>query len=311
MQASQAATADGIAGQITEQAFGIPVRHETEPCRIFQIDDEVAGVIRHLDQEGQRVTPPGRAGQALDQAGGAGDAGEVLGILLEEAEFLAALAAEFVIDMRWARVFGEGCQYRAGQLQTARVGRALQAADDTEALRIALVTLEIGPLCRGESMALEQAGIAEPLADGILAGMAEGRIADVVRQAGGGDDGAEIARFDILQPMPGDDLAADDSPQRTADATRLQAVRQAGTHVVALGKRENLRLVLHAAESRGEDDAVVVLLECRPFGRVRCLAGAQPFVGKQFLPDFAFAHALRFRGCDGPRVYSASRAARI
>jgi hypothetical protein len=43
-------------------------------------------------------------------------------------------------------------------------------------------------------MAFEQPGIAEPFADGILAGMAEGRIADVVGQAGGGDDRPEIAR---------------------------------------------------------------------------------------------------------------------
>ena len=51
---------------------------------------------------------------------------------------------------------------------------------------------EIGPLRRVEWVAVEQAGVAEPLADRILTSMAEGRIADVVRQAGGGDDRPKI-----------------------------------------------------------------------------------------------------------------------
>ena len=149
------------------------------------------------------------------------------------------------------------------------------------------------------------------LADGILAGMAERRIADVVGQTGGGDDGAEIARFDIAQAMPGDDLAADDSTQRAADATGLQAVRQAGADVIALGKRENLRLVLQPAKSRGEDNAVIVLLKSRALGGTRCLAGTETFTRQQFFPDFSFAHLLRIIRCSGLRVYPASRAARM
>ena len=47
--------------------------------------------------------------------------------------------------------------------------------------------------------------MAEPLADGILPGVAERGIADVVRQAGSGNDGTEIARFNVLQAVPGDD----------------------------------------------------------------------------------------------------------
>ena len=60
-------------------------------------------------------------------------------------------------------------------------------------------------------------------------------VADIVRQAGCGDDGTEIARFDMVQVVPGDDLAADHRAQRATDATRLQAVRQAGAYVIALG----------------------------------------------------------------------------
>ena len=212
--------------------------------------------------------------------------------------------------MRRPGIFGEGGQHRAGQLQTAGIGRALQAGNDAEALRVALVALEIGALRSGEIMAFEQAGNAEPFADRILAGMAERRIADVVRQAGGGDDGAEIARFDILQPMPGDDFAADHGAQRATDATGLQAVRQAGAHVIALRQRENLGLVLQPAEGRGEHDAVVILLEGGALRRTRRLAGAQALAGEQFFPDFLLAHVASVVIDHGRRVYSASSKAR-
>ena len=231
----QTATVDRIAGQLTEQAFGIPVGNEAEPGRIFHVDNQVAGVIRHFDQEGQRMAPPGLPRHPLDHAGRTRHLGKVLGILLEEAEFLATLAVEFASELRRTRILGEGRQHRTGQLQTTRIGRTLQPADDAETLRIAFIALEIGLLGRREIVPLKQAGGAEPLADGILAGMAEWRVADIVRQAGCGDDGTEIARFDMVQVVPGDDLAADHRAQRAADATRLQAVRQAGAHVIALG----------------------------------------------------------------------------
>ena len=80
-------------------------------------------------------------------------------------EFLAALAVQLAIDRGRPGIFGKGRQYRAGQLQTARIGRALQARNDTKALRIALVLLEIGALRRGQRMAFEQTGRPEPLAD--------------------------------------------------------------------------------------------------------------------------------------------------
>lgn len=126
-------------------------------------------------------------------------------------------------------------------------------------------------------MPVEQTGIAEPLAYSVLAGVAERRVTDVVGQAGSGNDGAEITRFDILEAVPCDDLATDDGTQRATDAAGLQAVRQAGTDVVALGQREDLRLVLHSPEGGSENDAVVILLKRRAFGVARRLAGPWPF----------------------------------
>jgi hypothetical protein len=92
VQASQAPPLTVLPARSPSRHSASRLRHEAEPRRIFQVDDEVAGVISHLDQESQWMTPPCRAGQTFDQAGGAGDTGKVLGILLEEAEFLAALA---------------------------------------------------------------------------------------------------------------------------------------------------------------------------------------------------------------------------
>jgi hypothetical protein len=114
--------------------------------------------------------------------------------VLEEAEFPAALAVELGLDRRRARILGECRQHRAGQLQPG-IGRALQAGDDAETLGVALVALEIGALGNGQGVAIEQSGTVEPFADGVFPCVTEGRIADVVRQAGSGDDGAEIGRI--------------------------------------------------------------------------------------------------------------------
>lgn len=94
--------------------------------------------------------------------------------------------------MRRTGIFGKGGEHRAGQLQTG-IGRILQPGDDAESLGIAFVAFEIGTLGRREGVAFEQPGSAEPFADGILAGVPERRVADVVSQAGRCDNCPEIA----------------------------------------------------------------------------------------------------------------------
>ena len=235
---------------------------------------------------------------------------KIIGILLKEAEFLATDAIQLSIEVRWARIFGKGGENGATELQTAGIGRALQPADNAKSLRIAFVALEVGFLDRREIMPFKQAGMAKPFANGIFAGMAERWIADVVSQAGGGNDSPEITRLDVLQAMPGNDFTTHHGAQRTPDTTDFKAVCQAGADIVALGERENLCLVLHAPEGGGEDDAVVILLKGCTFRCTGRLAGTQPFARQQFFPDFSFAQALQFRCCNGLRVYSASSTAR-
>ena len=55
---------------------------------------------------------------------------------------------------------------------------------------------------------------------------------------------------------------------RASDPRRLERVREPGAVVVALGRDEDLRLVLETPERLGVDDAVAVALERRPQRRV-------------------------------------------
>src|SRR5690606_3652682 len=104
---------------------------------------------------------------------------------------------------------------------------------------------------------------AEEMLDGRLAEMAEGRIADVMPDAGRGDDMAELGRAQPRQiaAMPLHDRLADLGAQRAADRGNLKRMRQPVAHIVALRQRMDLGLVLQAAEGRTEDDAIPVLLE--------------------------------------------------
>lgn len=66
VQAIQAPAIDGVASQVGEQAFGVLVRHETESGSIFEIDDQVAGVIGDFDQKCERMAMPGNIWNSLD-----------------------------------------------------------------------------------------------------------------------------------------------------------------------------------------------------------------------------------------------------
>jgi hypothetical protein len=80
----------------------------------------------------------------------------------------------------------------------------------------------------------------------ILARMAEGRMADIVRQA---------QRFGqiFVEPESARDAAA--------DLRDLDAVGQADAVMIAIGRDEHLRLVAEATERDRMDDAVAVALE--------------------------------------------------
>ena len=95
----------------------------------------------------------------------------------------------------------------------------------------------------------------------ILSGMAEGRMADIVRQT---------QRFGqiLVEPQgPGDD---------PADLRHFEAVRQANPVVIAVRRDEHLRLVAQPAEGDRMDDAVPIPLE----GTARSAPGSIRLFGK-------------------------------
>jgi hypothetical protein len=72
MQTLKAAMTHRVAGQISQQAFRIAIRHETQLGSIFKIDDQVAGIVGYLDQKGERMAAPGwpeiRSTRPVDRA---------------------------------------------------------------------------------------------------------------------------------------------------------------------------------------------------------------------------------------------------
>ncbi len=109
----------------------------------------------------------------------------------------------------------------------------------------------IGPLDLGQgaqrmAVMVEPAMIGERALQRILARMAEGRVADIVRQA-------ERLGQVLVQPQRARD--------RPADLRHFQAVGQPDTEMVAIGRHEDLRLVTQPSEADRMDDPVAVALE--------------------------------------------------
>lgn len=122
-----------------------------------------------------------------------------------------------------------------GQVQPVVIGVALfERVDHAQALQ---VVLEAG---------MRRVGRAQAIVQRVLARVAEGRVAEVVRQRDGLD---EV----FVQPQ----LARD----RAAELRHLQRMRQARAEQVAFVVQEDLRLVDEAPEGRAVDDAVAVALE--------------------------------------------------
>ncbi len=88
--------------------------------------------------------------------------------------------------------------------------------------------------------------LAHAVVERILAGMAEGRVAEVVRQR------QRLGQI-LVEPQR--------AGQRAGDLRHLDRVGQARAEMVALVVDEDLRLVLQPAERGRVDDAVAVALE--------------------------------------------------
>lgn len=93
--------------------------------------------------------------------------------------------------------------------------------------------------------------------NGGFSGMAEGRVADIVREAGGGDDIPQAAEHTLQlgREVCGGFLSSNDVLQLHGEGAayvgNLQAMGEAGAHVVITPQREHLCFVLQAAKSTG------------------------------------------------------------
>ena len=142
--------------------------------------------------------------------------------------------------------------------------------EQTKGVGIAVETCHVEPFGLGKAFAVGgdelmqacSAPLAEVGAYGPLARVAKGRIAHVVGQTGGTDDGPHAGDLGVGQcGVAGYELAADIGAKRTAHARHLEAVGEAVVYEHAAGERKHLCLVLHAAEGGRKYKTVVVALE--------------------------------------------------
>ena len=149
---------------------------------------------------------------------------------------------------------------------------------------------EVVPFLVGEEFfEVASFAFAEEVGDGFLAGMPERRVAEVVRQAAGADDGADFfEEFGVVEP---DLLLDEELPDFVAEGTpyacHFQAVGKPVVDEDITRKREYLRLVLQPSEGGGEDEPVVVPLELRAVVGLekRCgMAGLVSAGGEQVVP---------------------------
>ena len=95
--------------------------------------------------------------------------------------------------------------------------------------------------------------------------MSERRVAHVVSQTGGRNNGASLLEQCVLQVgVSLRELSNDIVAQRHTHTGHLQRVREAVVYEDAAGQRKHLCLVLQSAEGSRENQAVVVAFELRP-----------------------------------------------
>ena len=228
---------------------------------VFDVHDEVADVVRRFHQVGERVALPCLATVATRRdAKRLVDGGEVFEVVLIDAVLFVG------VFVGGGGVFARRRQGRGGQTQAAVVVRAFEAVGDAKALRVAFDVVQVSAL-RVVVEAFEDVArfrAFEVVAHRLFAEVAEGRVADVVREAGGGNDVADVGgvdvvprQFGIFFQQPGADAAAEAAP----DAGDFKRVGKTGADVVVFFQREDLGFVFHAAEGSGEDEAVAVALE--------------------------------------------------
>ena len=216
---------------------------------------------------------------------------EFAGDLFEQRQF-ALVAAElvFLVTQGIGMAGAPGVLEVSAESGVRQPGAAvelviLQLGEYAKALGIAFEVEEVGALVIAHVVQpATPCCLLEPVANGVFAGVAERRVADVVSQAGRLHDHPEVTRFAPVWQAVTQGFAHPHA-KRAADATDFQGMGQACMDMVVAGNRVYLSLAPKPAEGAGEDDAVMVLVErAAPefFGAVQGFA--QAFAGQQGMP---------------------------
>ena len=223
-------------------------------------------------------------GREAEYAQLVGDAGIVVAFAYEEAEFTLGRQDRLVgvFDNRGEGGIGHGKSALAAPLELV--------GEHAQGVGVTLEVGQVGPLAVGEPVAEVASGtFAEEGADGAFAAVAEWGIAEVVGEACGGHDVAEVVEVldgHTLGEVPFAQGHGDIVGHRLAHAGNFHAVREPVVDEYAARQGEDLGLVLQPAERCRKYQTVVVAFELRavvvPLNVSLFLT--EPFVGYELFP---------------------------
>ena len=221
-----------VARQVSEQFQGAAVINLPDLIGVFDVHDEVADVVGGFHQVGKRVTVPGLAAVAVrrDTEGGV-EGGKVGEVILIDTVFFVRTA------VGGRRIFAGGSKGGGGEAQAAVVIRAFETVHDAEGVCVAFNVEQVGAL-RVVVEAIKNARsvrTGEIVAHRLFTEVAKGRIADIVRQAGGSDDVANVGGMDTVRSEFGifrDEAGADAAAETAPDAGDFQRMGESGADVV-------------------------------------------------------------------------------
>ena len=180
------------------------------------------------------------------------------------------------------RVLDQGVKHGRHEIHTEGAVHPVHLGQQAQGLGVALEVAEIGlhlavqPLGQVPALVAQTVQVAlEPVADDHLAEVAEGRIADVVKQSGAHDGVGRVPRLVLRHGVGGAalvfaDIGGNHGGKLLGQRRGLHGVGQPGAHKVTLVQGKHLGLVLETAEGRAVDNPPVVQLKVvhRVFGQV-------------------------------------------
>ncbi len=251
--------------------------------RILDVGKAIGDVVGGLHHVGQRVTRARLQIERRLQRTHEGFLGQIEAGLLQQVGAWRAFRGLGLIGR--TDVLEQSGGLRIGQVE------ALQRDHQANRLGIAFEVLEI------DQHPFAQLGIAlprrhggreqpveialEPLADGVLAEMAERRIADIVHQAGHLDQALQRRLESVQAELRGAvaELLVQGANDEAAGLLHFQRMGEAAAHRGIALQRKHLRLLLQAAHRGRVDDAPAIALQLVQHGVEAAIAGPQARLG--------------------------------